>query len=256
MLKVREFGQETGRAARLGARRAFMMSSSGGGRTLLAAVFLICAIAGGMSCAGRDAGADSAVAAGAPIRSRHTRAEDLTGDGRSERLVLTSEGPTYDSLDVRLEIRSPEDSLLYAASWNSRFYFQYDDRSAMTDSAVAMKVRAHLGRVLADSAFRVGGRGITSDTMRLSMMRDAIRYDIATERWRSEHGLQPGDPLPPAAHDSINTLARGVLATRIDSLVAELGERRSFQYFAGGEVTYAIAWSDRERRFVTIFSCC
>lgn len=236
-----------------------MMTWSGSVRTCSSGFVLLVVLAVGPSCdrgENAPAGDTGAARGGAPVRSRYTRSEDLTGDGRAERFVLTAEGPSYDSLDVRLEVRSPEDSLLYASTWESRFYFQYDDRSAMTDSAAALKVRTHLNRVLADSAFATGGRGITSDTIRLVMMRDAIRYDIATHQWRTQHGLASGAPLPPTAHDSINVLARAVPTARIASLVSELEARKSFQYFAGGEVTYAIAWSDQERRFVTIFSCC
>jgi hypothetical protein len=39
-------------------------------------------------------------------------------------------------------------------------------------------------------------------------------------------------------------------------LVAELAQRPSFTYYAGGEVVYTIAWSDRERRFIRIQACC
>ena len=42
----------------------------------------------------------------------------------------------------------------------------------------------------------------------------------------------------------------------VESLVAELRDKPTFRYFAGGEATYAIAWSEEERRFVTIWACC
>ena len=217
-----------------------------------------CALLAASACAREaDPGAGAARPTdGEPITISRARSEDLTGDDRAERLLLTARGPRIDSLDVRLEIRSPEDSLLYASAWNSLFYFQYDDRSAMTDSAADAKVRGHLDRVLASEAFRVGARGVVGDTARLSMMRDAIRYDIATLLWRAQNRLGPGDPLPPEAHDPINVLARGVSASRIENILREVDARKSFQFFAGGEVTYAIAWSDQEKRFVTIFSCC
>jgi hypothetical protein len=204
---------------------------------------------------GGPSGAPPAPTPGAVEISRQ-RSEDLTGDGRAERFTLTARGPTIDSLDVRLEIRSPEDALLYAASWRSELYFTYDDRGAMTDSAAGAKVRAHLDRVLASEAFASGPLGTVRDTMRLTMMRDAIRYDIAKADWRAQHGLAPGAPLPPESHDPIEVLARAVPAARIETLVRELEGRPSFKYFSGGEETTAIAWSERERRFVTIFSCC
>ena len=181
---------------------------------------------------------------------------DLTGDAANEQILVTARGPRIDSLRVRLEIRGAGDSLLYASSWSSSFYFQYLDRAAMSDAAADSTVRRHLAAILVDSAFRVGGRGSPRDTMHASMMRDAIRYDIATNELRTAHGLPVGAELPPSAHDSVNTLAAAVPKARIDALYDELKGKKSFTYFAGGEVTYSIAWSDRERRFVTIFSCC
>jgi hypothetical protein len=39
-------------------------------------------------------------------------------------------------------------------------------------------------------------------------------------------------------------------------VLAEVRTRPSFMYYAGGEATYAIAWSDRESAFVRTHSCC
>ena len=205
-------------------------------------------------------GTDSAAAGGAaPADSMSIvkeRLEDLTGDGVPEKLTVTARGPKIDSLRVHLEIRGAGDSVLYASSWDSHFYFQYLDRPAMSDAAADSTVRRRLDAVLADTAFRVGVRGAPGDTINASMMRDAIRYDIATHRLRTARGLGPGAELPRAAHDSVNVLAGTVPRAEIEALFNELKTKKSFTYFAGGEVTYSIAWSDRERRFVTIFSCC
>ncbi len=223
------------------------------------AVALVVALSG-QACAPTPDASDTTAASAAPtgdtIRIARSISEDLAGDGRPERLTLDARGPTIDSLRVRLEIRSPEDSLLLASSWASEFYFQYVDRAEMTEAAADSTVRKHINAVLTDSAFRNGVAGTVSDTMLLSMMRDAIRYDVATHQWRTANSLAPGDELPPTAHEPINTLARAVPRSRIEALVTELRDRKTFTWFAGGEVTYVIAWSDREQRFVTVFSCC
>ncbi len=190
------------------------------------------------------------------LRINHNLSTDLTGDGTPERISVAATGPQIDSLDVQLEIRSAEDSVLYASSWNTRFYFQYEDRSSMSDSAADAKVRRMLERVVEDSAIRINTAGLTGDTDRLAMVRDAIRFNIATHEWRRANSLPPGKPLPPTAHDPINVLAAKVDPARIDSLVSELKGRKTFWFHAGGEVSYAIAWSDQERRFVTVHSCC
>jgi hypothetical protein len=212
------------------------------------------------SACGRDAGDREAdtTATGDAITIRRTREVDLTGDRRPERFLVLATGPRYDSLEVTLEIRSPEDSLLYTASWESSFYFHYDDRSQLTDSIVEHRVRAQIDSLLADDAFQPAGRSLTTDErINREGMRDAIRYDIAEERWRTANGIPADSSTPPQAHDAIARIAQdSVGEAQIESLVAELRDRPTFRYFAGGEATYAIAWSDEERRFVTVWACC
>jgi hypothetical protein len=203
------------------------------------------------------AGSDTA-AAGEPITIRRNREVDLTGDRRPERFIVVATGPRYDSLDITLEIRSPDDSLLYTDAWESSFYFHYDDRSQLTDSAVENRVRAQIDSLLGTAAFRPGGTALTTDEpMNMEGMRDAIRYDIAEEMWRRANRIPVDSSTPPAALDEVNQLARdSVSDAQVESLVAELRDRPTFRYFAGGEATYAIAWSDEERRFVTVWACC
>ncbi|HJR67600.1 MAG TPA: hypothetical protein VJ802_14310 [Gemmatimonadaceae bacterium] len=209
---------------------------------------------------GRDAGEtalDSAVG-GPAITIRRTRDVDLTGDRRAERFVVLATGSRYDSLDVTLEIRSPEDSLLYTDSWDSWLYFENDDRSLLTDSVVEHRVRAQIDSILGSTSFRPGGIELTTDErLNREGMRDAIREDVAEEMWRQANRIPIDSSTPPHAGEAIYAMARdSVSDARVESLVAELRDRPTFRYFAGGEATYAIAWSEEERRFVTIWACC
>jgi hypothetical protein len=222
--------------------------------------FTGCALVIVMSAAcGRDAGRQASDSApGDSITIRRTREVDLTSDRRPERFLVVATGPQYDSLEVTLEIRSPEDSLLYTDSWDSGFYFRYDDRAQLTDSAVEHRVRTQIDSLLGSASFRPGGTELTTDErMNREGMHDAIRYDIAEEMWRRANGVPIDSSTPPTAMDAVNHLARdSVSDARVESLVAELRDRPTFRYFAGGEATYAIAWSDEERRFVTVWACC
>ena len=215
--------------------------------TLVIATFAAC---------GRDAGSGSSAATSEPITLRRNREVDLTGDRRPERFVVAATGARYDSLAITLEIRSPEDSLLYADSWESAVYFQNDDRSQLTDSALEQRVRAQIDSVLANDSFRPGGTELTrEERMNREGMHDAIRFDIAEEMWRRANGVAVDSSTPPTAMDAIEAIARdSVSDARVESLVAELRDRPTFRYFAGGEATYAIAWSEEERRFVTVWS--
>ena len=181
---------------------------------------------------------------------------DMTGDGQPEHFIVTAEGPRYDSLLVRLEIRSPSDSLLYTASWPSAGYFEYEDRAQMNDDEAARAVRKHLERLLADTAFGTGpgiGRGIDG---RPADDLDAIRYDLAETRFRRSKHLPMNAPLPSGWWDDVHAVASHIPESRLRPLANELRSRPSFRYYAGGEETYVIAWSPSERRFVRIFACC
>jgi hypothetical protein len=205
-----------------------------------------------------DRSASDSAGVGPPISIRRTREVDLTGDRRPERFIVLATGQRYDSLDVALEIRSPEDSLLYTDSWDSGLYFRYDDRSQLTDSAVAQRVRAQIDSLLGSNSFRPGGIELTTDErVNREGMRDAIRYDLAEEMWRRANRIPIDSSTPPTALDAVEAFARdSVSDARVESLVAELRERPTFRYFAGGEATYAIAWSQEEGRFVTVAACC
>ncbi|HJU67862.1 MAG TPA: hypothetical protein VJ650_06390 [Gemmatimonadaceae bacterium] len=209
---------------------------------------------------GRDAGqaASDSTVAGPGITIRRTREVDLTGDRRPERFIALATGSRYDSLEVTLEIRSPEDSLLYVDSWDSGLYFQYDDRSQLTDSAVEHRVRAQVDSLLGNAAFRPGGDELTTDErMSREGMRDAIRDDVAEEMWRQANRIPVDSSTPSGAEAAIHAIAQdSVSDARVESLVAELRDRPTFRYFAGGEANYAIAWSEEERRFVTVWACC
>lgn len=205
---------------------------------------------------GSTRAADSA-ATGDPISIRRTRDVDLSGDRRPERFIALASGSRYDSLTVTLEIRSPEDSLLYTDSWGTELYFVRDDPSTLTDSAIENRVRAQIDSIVGNMAFRPGGTPLTTDDRSIQEgMRDAIREDVAEEMWRRANGIPIDSSTPPTALDAIAQMARdSVSDARVESLVAELRDRPTFRYFTG-DGTYALAWSEEERRFVTVWACC
>jgi hypothetical protein len=76
-----------------------------------------------------------------------------------------------------------------------------------------------------------------------------VRLDIAVHSWRRGEDLPDSVPLPPHAHAEITALH--VPDADVVALVAELARRPSFT-FRAGRVQRTIAWSERERRFITI----
>jgi hypothetical protein len=180
---------------------------------------------------------------------------DLTGDGLPERVMLDARGPTYDSLHIRLQIRSDADSLLYHDAWSSGRFVENAVGAPPQDTAIQRLVRGHLTEMLKDAAFAppaiVAGEihegGIMPDS-------EAVRSDIAEYSWRRSAGLPDTVPLPAGARDQIGALL--VPDADLTALVGELARQPSFTYAAGHELTNTVAWSHQERRFIRIRSCC
>jgi hypothetical protein len=192
------------------------------------------------------------------IRVQRERTLDLTGDGTTERVLVSAHGPTYDALDVELAITTARGDTLWYEQWSSMHYFKYDAREGKPDSAVARIVRGHVDALLADDSFTTGGlpaalrRGGTAAGQ--ASMREAVEYHLAELDWRRGADMVPSDPTPPDAYDRIRV--ENVGAPRVTVVIEELMARPAFTYYAGGEATYAIAWSEREHAFVRIYACC
>jgi hypothetical protein len=197
--------------------------------------------------------ADTAPASG--FRREHS--VDLTGDGRNETVIASAVGPAPDSLDVAITIIGARRDTLWHESWPSLLYFKYDPIEGKPDTAVSRIVREHLERLVAPDRFTMSG-GLPADLRRggdaAALMREAARYHLAELDYRTRADLTPADALEPRSHERID--AASVSADRVNVVVEELRSKPSFTYFAGGEATYVIAWSEREHAFVRIFSCC
>jgi hypothetical protein len=201
----------------------------------------------GLAACGREDAPGTATAEdGNDVVFEDERQVDLLGDAAPERVEVTATGTRYDSLRVRVAIHGQADSLLYVDSWHSDFYFKYDFLEGKADTTVQRIVRGHLAALLRDTAFAPPGARVPDP--------EAVRYHIAEYSWRSSAGVPDTVPLPPGAYEQIEQYL--VPEADVALLVAELAQRPSFTYYAGGEVVYTIAWSDRERRFIRIQACC
>jgi hypothetical protein len=191
----------------------------------------------------------------APVDLARERAIDLTGDGRAEVVAVTAQGARHDSLRIALTIRTASGDTLWRDTWSSMHYFKYDGLEGKADTTVARIVRAHVDSLLHESRFTTRGMParLTQGAAAVAM-HEAVRYHLAELDWRGGADLTPADPLPASAHDRID--AARVAPERVDVVIRELRELPVFWYYAGGEATYAIAWSDREHAFVRLHSCC
>jgi hypothetical protein len=207
----------------------------------------------------RDPATDTAAVAPPPAPSpavisiQHERDFELTGDSAAESVRVMATGNSYDSLDVRLEIRERDGTILYVDRWSSRLYFIYVDRAQFSDAEVLRRVRAHLQRLVHDSSYfdpRTGGQRRPI----FQIDRDQVAYSVAERDWRDAKEIADTTELEPEAHNEIH--ARNASAERVAGLVSELNAMPVFTYYAGGEANYTIAWSPSERRFFTIRACC
>jgi hypothetical protein len=224
------------------------------------ALFLVAAVlACGTQQDTRPPGPDTVVPAATPppvpevISIQHERNFELTGDTMPETVRVQAAGNNYDSLDVRLEVRARDGTILYVDRWSSRLYFVYEDRAQFSDAEVLRRVRAHLQRVVHDSSYYDPRTGRARRPI-FQVDREHVAYSVAERDWRDEHELADTTELEPEAQSEIH--AQAASAERVAGLVSELNTVPVFTYYAGGEANYTIAWSPSERRFFTIRACC
>ncbi|MEO6527260.1 MAG: hypothetical protein ABIP93_11590 [Gemmatimonadaceae bacterium] len=195
-----------------------------------------------------------------PVALERTASRDLTGDGVPERLTITARGARFDSLAIELQILDGRaGSRLYLARWSSRDYFKYDTPGGGPDSVAALEriTRRHIDRLLTDSAFvtpRMTLRDGSTETVDTSV----VRYALLERDWRRTHGLADTMSIPQEAEEQLGRerVSTAEEQARTAAVATELRGRPTFTYYAGGELTNTIAWSDRERAFVRVFSCC
>lgn len=190
-----------------------------------------------------------------PVNVLRERRHDLTGDGRDERILVTAAGERYDSLDVTLRIEDARGTPLWVERWSSRFYFEYDPLEGKSDEEVARIVRERVDALLEDARFHERGMpdGLIGGDPG-EMQRESVRYHLAELDWRRGASLEAEDPTPAEAYRRIRPEI--VSNERVEVILAEVSRRPSYNYFAGGEATYVIAWSEREQSFIRLFACC
>lgn len=205
-----------------------------------------------LACGRGDAGARDTTRAASPtgVAIAHAASRDLTGDGRPEQVRVTARGPSYEKLDVRLAILDAAGAELYAHAWTTDSYFKYTEPAQRSAAADRRKVETQLARLVADTAFThrftVDARGRRSE-----IDTAAIRYHLAeTALAERQGGGAAGRPVLSAVD------ASKVADTLVTRVADDVRGKPSYTYFAGGEETYTIRWSERLRRFVRVFACC
>ena len=212
------------------------------------------------SAADSVAGTAADPAGGTPgdaVGYRRERSIDFTGDGRSETVIVTATGSSLDSADVALTIEGAQGDTLWFETWPTQLYFKYDAAEGKADTTVTRVIQSHLDELLADDRITMAG-GLPPVLRQAgdpdAVMREALRYHLAELDYRHRFDLMPADELQPQAYSAID--AADISTARVNAVMSELAGKPSLMYYAGGEATYVIAWSEREGAFVRIYSCC
>ena len=182
---------------------------------------------------------------------RDERSWDAAGDGHPFTIAVEGRGPRQDSMNVVLRI-TRGDTVFHRATFNTVMYGRYDAAPAAADSA-RRRTEHQLGRLLADSAFRPTAELLGGAGDRDRAFRDVVAFDVSVAEERRRRRLGPTARLPESVRQSPKPTTD---TARVRALATELRDRPAFRYFAGGEATYAVAWSPTERRFVVVYSCC
>ena len=178
-----------------------------------------------------------------------SREIDMTGDGQPEVLSLVAQGPSTDSLGVTFQIVS-SGRVLYAASLHPITRVEGDDaaRRTRTPAEQLAFVGGFGARFFADDRFVPASRFLADLTDGATGRARAIPSVIARHRAAyRDHALGGLESVPPST-DTTGAGAVWADMLRRDRLV--------FRFGPGGELATAIAWSDRDRRFYRLLSCC
>jgi hypothetical protein len=176
-----------------------------------------------------------------------SRSIDMTGDGRAETLTLVGTGPSIDSLEVTFQILS-SGAVLYAASLRPITRAIGFDGPRRTSAQQAEFVSRFGRDFFADAQF-VSASRFLSDLRGMAPGRVAeIPSVIARHRVAyQDHAVGRLERAP------LSTDTTGAGAVWADMLTRD---RIVFRFSPGGDLTTAIAWSGRDRRFYRLLECC
>ncbi len=190
-----------------------------------------------------------------PIRVEYTGQADLTGDGTPEQVVASAEGPEWDALRVRLEIRSQDGSVLYADEWMSGDwcggYGFYETREVTVEEWVCRR----LERLVDPEAFRPGGeRAGRFGYGGREGLRSGVREALIEEAWRDHTGAPIDDHVwHHEDHRTIrSTYSDQVSEAEVDALLQKVGDGPDFIYNPHWDALYGLAWCKEYGRFLRI----
>jgi hypothetical protein len=183
---------------------------------------------------------------------------DLTADGRADSLSLLATGRHPDSILVTFTIHV-DGRMVLRQQWKSRGYFRYGppppDRDWTYESKLR-EIRSELSQFFSAQQFA-----------RFAQQKDLSALSDS-ELWSEIDQYLNGGPndllmlagLGVDAADSLARLLRPRPTSREDvgAIVRHMRDANpmTFTYYRGNEWTSVIAWNDRTKAFLSVYSCC
>ncbi|MFC1628555.1 hypothetical protein ACFL3H_05525 [Gemmatimonadota bacterium] len=178
----------------------------------------------------------------------------MTSDGIPEHVLVTASGDGWTNLQVRFEIRSPQDNLLFSHEWNSGAWFgnvYYPE----SDEDAEKRSRQYVKSVVDTSRFGPGILGQPRANLIPNGLRYFIRLDIAEQLWREKNQTPMHQHLimMREGRNIAEEFAPMIPEERINNLMEECIDGPSYTLRPHWDGAYAVVWSKSEERFVIAF---
>lgn len=189
------------------------------------------------------------------IQVQYEGQADLTEDGVLEQVIVTAKGTAWDSLLVRLEIRSDSGILLYADEWSSRDWCGGYGFHEIWQGTVEDWVRQRLTRIADPEWFLPSGsHGDRFGYGGREGLRWGVRMDFYEQLWREKYDIPIHEHLTQqqGLRQIVEEFRDQVTEEQVEALLDEVGDGPCFVYNPHWDALYGIAWSKSKNRFVLI----
>lgn len=189
------------------------------------------------------------------IQVQYEGRADLTEGGVLEQVIVTAKGIAWDSLLVRLEIRSDSGTLLYADEWSSRNWCGGYGFSEMRQGTVEEWVRQRLARIADPEWFLPSGsHGRRFSYGGIEGLRWEVRMDFYEQLWREKYDIPIHEHLIQhrGSRQIVEEFRNQVTEEQVEALLDDVGDGPCFVYNPHWDAIYGIAWSKSKKRFALI----
>jgi hypothetical protein len=183
---------------------------------------------------------------------------DLTADGRTDSLAILATGRHPDSILVTFTIHV-NGRMALRQQWKSDGYFRYDPSPPAREWTYDLKL-SRLRSELAEFFLPLRFARFAQEKHVAALSESQLESTIDQYLNGGPNDLLMLAGLGVDTADSLARLLRPRPTSRaeVTAIVRQIRDADpvTFAYYRGNEWTSVIAWSDRSRNFVRVYSCC